>query len=55
MPCSIELLILITILFLKSISSELLFEENFDDFDETKWEVIQSEELCKSEFNQDEI
>ena len=40
-----------TKVFSKSISSEILFEDNFNDFDETKWEIIQSEQLCKSKLN----
>ena len=51
MPCYIKLSFLIITIISKSISSELLFEDNFNEFNETKWEILSSQEnKCKSKF-----
>ena len=42
MSCSIEFLIILSILIPKSISFETLFEDDFKEFNETKWEIISS-------------
>ena len=50
MTCSIRFLIIIVIFISNSISFETLFEDDFEVFDETKWEII-SPETSGGEFN----
>ena len=50
MPCLSQLSILILVLISTSIKSEILFEDDFNEFNETKWEIISSETQCMSEF-----
>ena len=50
MSCSIQIKLITLTLILKSISSEIIFEDEFNDLNETKWEIISSETQCKSEF-----
>ena len=40
-------LILISLIISKSNSSELLFVDNFNELNETKWDVFSSEQQCK--------
>ena len=47
MSCSIRLLIIISIFISMSIPFELLFEDDFEEFNETKWEIISS---CEGKF-----
>ena len=43
----LHLLILISLIISKSNSFELLFEDNFNKMNETKWKVFSSEQQCK--------
>ena len=49
MSCSIQLLFLIFNLISKSISLKAIFEDDFNELDQIKWEIISSENQCKSE------
>ena len=46
MPCSI---ILMLILISNTFSLKTLFEDNFNELNETKWEIISFENQCMSE------
>ena len=51
MPCYIKLSILIITIISKSISFEIIFEDNFNELNEKKWEIISSQHnMCQSEF-----
>ena len=50
MTCLSHLSILILVLISTSIKSEILFEDDFNEFNDTKWEIISSETQCMSEF-----
>ena len=50
MSCSIQILFIFFCVISKSISLEVLFEDHFNEIDQTKWEIISSENQCKSEF-----
>ncbi len=39
----------ILLLISTSIKSKILFEDDFNELNETKWEIITSETKCKSE------